>query len=109
LQFIVTVTTKRDFDPKRFLATIGEGRKVGVFAEKQIIFRQGDAADAVFYIEAGKVRLPFVSPTGKEATLAILSEREPFGEGPLAGQALRTGSTTTMKDCKHSCESTRTP
>jgi CRP/FNR family transcriptional regulator, cyclic AMP receptor protein len=61
----VPVTKKRDFDPKRFLATIGEGRKVVVFTEKQTIFRQGDAADAVFYVEAGKVRLTVVSPTGK--------------------------------------------
>jgi CRP/FNR family cyclic AMP-dependent transcriptional regulator len=96
----VPVTKKRDFDPKRFLATIGEGREVVVFTEKQTIFRQGDAADAVFYVEAGKVRLTVVSPTGKEATLAILSEGEFFGEGSLAGQALRTGSATALNSCK---------
>jgi CRP/FNR family transcriptional regulator, cyclic AMP receptor protein len=96
----VPVTKNRDFDPKRFLATIGGGRKVVVFTEKQTIFRQGDAADAVFYVETGKVRLTVVSPTGKEATLAILSEGDFFGEGSLAGQALRTVSATAMNSCK---------
>jgi CRP-like cAMP-binding protein len=46
---------KRDFDPKKFLATIGEGRKVMAFPKKQTIFTQGEAADAVFYIQEGKV------------------------------------------------------
>src|ERR1700693_5856514 len=90
---------KRDFDPKKFLATIGEGRKVVVFPKKQPIFTQGDEADAVFYIQAGKVRLTVVSKVGKEATLGILSEGEFFGEGSLAGQTLRMGSATAMTDC----------
>jgi CRP-like cAMP-binding protein len=86
-----------DFDPREFLATIGEGRKVVAVPKKQTIFAQGDAADAVFYIQAGKVRLTVVSKVGKEATLAILSEGEFFGEG---GQALRMGSATAMTDCE---------
>ena len=90
----------RDFDPKKFLATIGEGRKVVSFPEKQTIFTQGDAADAVFYIQQGKVRLTVVSQIGKEATLGILSEGEFFGEGGLAGQPLRMGSATAMTDCE---------
>jgi CRP-like cAMP-binding protein len=89
-----------DFDPREFLATIGEGRKVVAVPKKQTIFAQGDAADAVFYIQAGKVRLTVVSKVGKEATLAILSEGEFFGEGGLAGQALRMGSATAMTDCE---------
>ena len=88
-----------DFDPKKFLATIGEGRKVVAFSKKQTIFTQGDAADAVFYIRAGKVRLTVRSKIGKEATLGILSEGEFFGEGGLAGQPLRMGSATAMTDC----------
>jgi len=88
------------FDPKKFLATIGEGRKVLTFAKKQRIFAQGDAADAVFYIQEGKVRLTVVSKAGKEATLGILSEGEFFGEGGLAGQSLRMGSATAMTDCE---------
>src|SRR6202023_238313 len=95
----VLAKKKRDFDPKKFLATIGEGRRVVAFPQKQTIFTQGDAADAVFYIQEGKVRLTVVSKTGKEATLGILSEGEFFGEGGLAGQPLRMGSATAMTDC----------
>ena len=89
-----------DFDPNEFLATIGEGRKVVAFPKKQSIFVQGDAADAVFYIQAGKVKLTVVSKIGKEATLGILSEEQFYGEGSLAGQALRMGSATAMTDCE---------
>ncbi|HMJ22459.1 MAG TPA: Crp/Fnr family transcriptional regulator [Terriglobales bacterium] len=93
-------TKKRDFDPRRFLATIGEGRKVVTFPKKHTIFAQGDAAGSVFYIQQGKVRLTVVSKIGKEATLGILSEGEFFGEGGLAGQPLRMGSATAMTDCE---------
>jgi CRP/FNR family cyclic AMP-dependent transcriptional regulator len=96
----VPVTKKRDFDPKKFLATIGEGRKVVAFSKKQRIFTQGDPTDAVFYIETGKVRLTVVSKAGKEATLGILSQGEFFGEGSLAGQVSRMGSATAMTDCQ---------
>jgi CRP/FNR family cyclic AMP-dependent transcriptional regulator len=91
---------KRDFDPEQFLAIIGQGRKVVPFPKKQIIFTQGDAADAVFYIQQGKVRLTVVSTIGKEATLGILNEGDFFGEGCLAGQPLRMGSATAMTDCE---------
>jgi CRP/FNR family transcriptional regulator, cyclic AMP receptor protein len=96
----VPVKKKRDFDPREFLATIGEGRKVVAFPKKQIIFTQGDAADAVFYIQEGKVKLTVVSNVGKEATLGILSQGDFFGEGGLAGQPLRMGSATAMTDCE---------
>jgi CRP/FNR family transcriptional regulator, cyclic AMP receptor protein len=70
---------KLDFAPRKFLATIGVGRKIAAFSKKQTIFTQGDAADAVFYIQQDKVRLTVVSQIGKEATLGILSEGEFFG------------------------------
>jgi CRP/FNR family cyclic AMP-dependent transcriptional regulator len=97
-----TVLAKKrlDFDPKQFLATIGQGRKVRSFPRKQTIFTQGDAADAVFYIQQGKVRLTVVSTIGKEATLGILTEGDFFGEGCLAGQPLRMGSANAMIDCE---------
>jgi CRP/FNR family cyclic AMP-dependent transcriptional regulator len=95
-----SATKKREFDPKKFLATIGEGRTVVTFSKKQIIFAQGDPADVVFYIQGGKVRLTVVSKIGKEATLGILGEGEFFGEGGLAGQLLRMGSATAMTDCE---------
>jgi len=94
---------KNDFDPRKFLATIGRGRKVVSFHKKQTIFTQGAAADTVFYIQQGKVRLTVVSKIGKEATLGILSEGEFFGEGGLAGQSLRMGSATAMTDCEVLC------
>jgi CRP-like cAMP-binding protein len=68
------------FDPHAFLATIGEGRKIVFFPRKQAIFAQGDSADAVFYIRAGKVKLTVVSKVGKEATIGILGEGDFFGE-----------------------------
>jgi CRP/FNR family transcriptional regulator, cyclic AMP receptor protein len=90
---------RRDFDPHAFLATIGEGRKSLLFQRKQGIFAQGDTADAVFHIQTGKVRLTVVSNDGKEATIGILGDGEFFGEGALAGQALRMGSAIAMTDC----------
>ena len=90
----------RDFDPRMFLATIGEGRKVVVVPHKEVVFTQGEMADAVFYIQQGKVRLTVVSKAGKEATLGILSEGQFFGEGSLAGQSLRMGSATALTDCE---------
>ena len=94
------VRKSRDFDPGTFLATIGEGRKTVAVPKKQTIFAQGDMADAVFYIQDGKVRLTVVSKTGKEATIGILSEGDFFGEGALAGQTLRMGSAAAMTHCE---------
>jgi CRP/FNR family cyclic AMP-dependent transcriptional regulator len=93
-----TAKKKRDFDPKQFLATIGDGRKVLALPRKQSIFTQGDAADAVFYIQEGQVRLTVVSKNGREATLGILNAGDFFGEGALAGQPLRMGSATALTD-----------
>jgi CRP/FNR family cyclic AMP-dependent transcriptional regulator len=90
---------RRDFDPHSFLATIGEGRKALTVSKRQAIFAQGDTADAVFYIQEGRVRLTVVSKAGKEATIGILKEGDFFGEGSLAGQSLRMGSATAMTDC----------
>jgi CRP/FNR family transcriptional regulator, cyclic AMP receptor protein len=70
------------------------------FSAKQKIFTQGDTADAIFYIQEGKVRLTVVSQIGKEATLGILSARDFFGEGGLAGVSLRMGSASAIADCE---------
>jgi CRP/FNR family cyclic AMP-dependent transcriptional regulator len=90
---------RRDFDPGKFLATIGEGRKSVPFPKKQTVFAQGDNADAVFYIQTGKVKLAVVSKNGKEATIAVLNSGDFFGEGCLAGQPLRMGTATALTDC----------
>ena len=89
----------REFDPETLLATIGEARKAMLFARKQAIFAQGNPADAVFYLQTGKVKLAVVSKTGKEATIGILGDRSFFGEGSLAGQPLRMGTATAITDC----------
>ena len=97
---VVPVKPQREFDPKTFLATIGNGRKMVGVPQKGVVFAQGDAADAVFYIQKGKVRLTVVSTAGKEATIGIVSEGNFFGEGSLAGQVVRMGSAAAMTDCE---------
>jgi CRP/FNR family cyclic AMP-dependent transcriptional regulator len=96
----MSIKKKREFDLHAFLATIGEGRKIVPSQKKQTIFTQGDAADAVFYIQSGKVKLTVVSNNGKEATIGILGEGDFFGEGCLAGQPLRMAAATAMTDCE---------
>lgn len=91
---------KRGFDPSTFLATIGVGRKIMAVSKRQAIFTQGDVADAVFYIQEGKVRLTVVSQSGKEATIGILGEKNFFGEGSLAGQSVRMGSAIALTACQ---------
>jgi CRP/FNR family cyclic AMP-dependent transcriptional regulator len=97
----LVVASKRlsKFDSKTFLSTINGGRKIATFPKKQTIFAQGDSADAVFYVQKGKVKLAVVSQIGKEATIGILNEGDFFGEGCLTGQPLRLCSATAMTDC----------
>ncbi len=97
-----SLTAKKNgrFDPDVFLATIGDGRKILAVLKKQMIFAQGDEADAIFYVQKGKVRLTVVSKIGKEATIAIVNQGNFFGEGSLAGQVLRMGSAAAMTDCE---------
>jgi len=71
---------------------------MGKYRKGQVIFSQGDAGDAVFYVQKGKVKVTVVSEQGKEAVVAILGTDEFFGEGCLAGQALRISTVTTMTD-----------
>ena len=87
------------FDPKTFLSIINGGRKIAAFSKRQTIFVQGDSADAVFYIQKGKVKLTVVSKTGKEATIGILKEGDFLGEACLTGQRLRMCSATALTDC----------
>jgi CRP/FNR family cyclic AMP-dependent transcriptional regulator len=86
---------QRAFDPKSFLAKVGEGRSIDRFGKDQIVFSQGDPADAVFYIQKGKAKVTVVSEQGKEAVVAIFGTNEFFGEGCLAGQGQRISTVTT--------------
>ena len=88
------------FDPKTFLARIGEGRTIGKYDKDRTIFSQGDFADAVFYIQKGKVKVTVVSEQGKEAVVAMLGRDEFCGEGCLAGQPRRMATATAMTDCE---------
>jgi CRP/FNR family transcriptional regulator, cyclic AMP receptor protein len=90
---------KAVFDPKAFLATVGAGRTVTSWNKGQVIFSQGDPADALFFIQKGKVKVTTLSKQGKEAVVAILGEGDFFGEGCLAGQRLRISTQTALTDC----------
>jgi len=86
------------FDPKSFLARVGEGRSIERFGKDQIVFSQGDPADAVFYIQKGKVKLTVVSQQGKEAVVAILEPASFFGEACLAGETVRMATASSLED-----------
>lgn len=86
-------------DAQLFLAKVGQGQTSLVFPKKLTIFSQGDAAEAVFYIEAGKVKLTVVSQQGKEAVIAIVERGAFFGESCLAGQTIRTMTATAVEEC----------
>ncbi|MFZ1088920.1 MAG: Crp/Fnr family transcriptional regulator, partial [Xanthobacteraceae bacterium] len=90
---------KLSFDPKRFLAKVGKGKTISKYRKDQIVFSQGQVADAIFYIQQGKVKLTVVSEQGKEAVVAILGPGKFFGEGCLNGHPLRMGSTRAMDEC----------
>jgi len=90
---------KLPFDPKRFLAKVGKGKTISKYRKDQIVFSQGQVADAVFYIQQGKVKLTVVSEQGKEAVVAILEPGQFFGEGCLNGHPLRVASTRAMDEC----------
>jgi CRP/FNR family transcriptional regulator, cyclic AMP receptor protein len=87
------------FNTERFLATIGHGRTILNYKKKEAIFTQGDACEAVFYIQGGKVKLTVVSTAGKEATIGILDAGDFFGEGSLSGHRCRMGSAMTVTEC----------
>ncbi len=83
------------FDAKAFL-TKAAGRSVSTYRKKQVVFAQGDPADAVFYIERGQIKLTVVSDRGKSAIVALLGRGDFFGEGCLAGQPLRMATASAM-------------
>ena len=86
------------FNPKTFLAKVGEGRSIAKYRKGAIVFAQGDPANAVFYIQKGKVKVTVVSEQGKEAVVAIIGANEFFGEACLAGQNRRIATTVAMSD-----------
>jgi CRP/FNR family cyclic AMP-dependent transcriptional regulator len=91
---------KLPFDPAVFLATVDSGRTLSDYHRNEVIFTQGDPADAVFYIKTGKVKITVISEQGKEAVVAVLGSDEFCGEGCLAGQTRRMATATTMSECE---------
>src|SRR6202453_5091754 len=87
------------FDPQAFLAKVGTGKTMLKFQKNQHVFEQGDAADSVFYLQKGRVKLTVLSEQGKEAVVGILEPENFFGEGCLNGHKLRISTTTAMEDC----------
>jgi CRP/FNR family cyclic AMP-dependent transcriptional regulator len=87
------------FDPKIFLAKVGDGRTLANYHKDEMIFSQGEEADAIFYIRRGKVKVAVLSKRGKEAVIAILSAGDFLGEGCLAGQSQRMASAIATSEC----------
>ena len=87
------------FDPKIFLSKVGQGRTIAEYSKDQVIFSQSDPANAVFYIQRGKVKLSVVSNAGKEAIIAVLSPSDFLGEGCLRAQPLRISTATAISNC----------
>ena len=90
---------KAPFDPQKFLAKVGEGKRFLHCRKNQIVFSQGEIADAVFYVQQGKVKLTVVSEQGKEAVVAILGPGHFFGEGCLNGHPLRIATARAVDEC----------
>jgi len=95
---IMAHTRTTPFNLERFLAKIGNSSKSLRCSKNHTIYSQGDAADAVFYIQAGKVKLTVVSQQGKEAVIAILEQGAFVGESCLAGVTVRPGTVTVVED-----------
>jgi CRP/FNR family transcriptional regulator, cyclic AMP receptor protein len=85
------------FTPSSLLAKITNGKSSRDYRPDQGVFAQGDPADAVFYLQSGKVKLSVVSSRGKEAVIGILGRGTFFGEGCLAGQALRMSTASALQ------------
>jgi CRP/FNR family cyclic AMP-dependent transcriptional regulator len=91
---------KPPFDPKVFLDSEDGGRIISKYRKDQMVFSQGSPADAVFYIQKGKVKITVVSEQGKEAIVAILGPDEFCGEGCLTGQPRRMATAAAMTECE---------
>jgi CRP/FNR family transcriptional regulator, cyclic AMP receptor protein len=90
---------KGRFDPTAFLAKVGTGKTILSYRKNQVVFRQGEIADKVFYIQSGRIKIVVLSELGKEAVVGILESGQFFGEGCLNGHPLRVATTTAMDDC----------
>ena len=90
---------KLPFDPQVFLSKVNGGRTISEYPKKSVVFSQGDPADAVFYIQRGKIKLTVISERGKEAVVGVLEPSHFFGEGCLNGHPLRVTTATAVDQC----------
>jgi CRP/FNR family cyclic AMP-dependent transcriptional regulator len=90
--------SKSKFDPEAFLAKADGGRTISKYGKGQVVFAQGDPADAVFYIREGRVKISVVSPQGKEAVVAIHKAGDFIGEGSLTGRTRRISTARALED-----------
>jgi CRP/FNR family cyclic AMP-dependent transcriptional regulator len=86
------------FDPRFFLSHISKGLNITKYKKHQLIYRQGDVADAIFYLQRGRLKLTVYSPRGKEAVVAIVNASDFFGEGCLSGQVSRSSTVSAITD-----------
>jgi CRP-like cAMP-binding protein len=92
-------SNKGSFDPKEFLAKVGEGKTIVRYRKDQIIFTQGDQADTIYYVQKGRAKVVVISEQGKEAVVGILEAGQFFGEGCMNGHSIRIATTTAMEEC----------
>jgi CRP/FNR family cyclic AMP-dependent transcriptional regulator len=92
-------TGNTSFNPTVYLETTGKGHVISTCPKGQVIFAQGNAADAVFYIKSGRVKISIVSKHGKEAIVALPGPDEFLGEGCLTGQSSHRATATSLTDC----------
>jgi CRP-like cAMP-binding protein len=91
------IAAAQAFDPAEFVTKLGNGKRTREYRNKQVVFSQGDPADAVFFLQSGKVKLAVVSARGKEAVIGVLEPGSFFGEGCLAGQVVRMSTATALE------------
>jgi CRP/FNR family transcriptional regulator, cyclic AMP receptor protein len=90
---------RASFDPKTFLAKVGDGKAISIYQNGEVVFSQGEGGDAVFYIQKGEIKLTVISEQGKEAVVGILGPGQFFGEGCLNGHPLRVTTATAIDEC----------
>jgi len=96
---MTTKSRQRVFDPKEFLAKVGDGKTIFEYRKDQVVFGQGDAADTIYYLQRGRLKVVVISEQGKEAVVGILEPGQFFGEGCMNGHSLRIATTTAMEPC----------
>jgi CRP/FNR family cyclic AMP-dependent transcriptional regulator len=85
------------FDPREFLAKVGEGKTIVEYRKDEVVFAQGDAADTIYYVQQGRLKVVVISEQGKEAVVGMLEPGQFFGEGCMNGHSLRIATTTAME------------